>query len=140
MSTREPNRSSPQKYCIIDRMKKVEKVSSSKQCISLTKKGARCKNFVKYPGGTVLCHIHQKNHNIPLLKYKKPDECPVCYYSMNKEKNPLTCGHWVHLKCVKRHFKPECPICRHPLKIKVTGQKPEEIDDIPVMMEGYSNG
>jgi hypothetical protein len=42
-----------------------------------------------------------------------------------EEKNPLECGHWLHISCVQKHFKPECPLCRQPLNIKVYGTKPQ---------------
>jgi hypothetical protein len=56
---------------------------------------------------------------------ERPSECPVCYESLT-ENNPLTCGHWLHIDCVKKHFKPECPICRFPLPIQVTGIPPSQ--------------
>lgn len=54
----------------------------------------------------------------------KPDECIICYEKLNEE-HPLECGHWLHISCVEKHFKPECPICRAPLHIEVKGTSPE---------------
>lgn len=55
----------------------------------------------------------------------KPKTCIICTESLNNVDTPLrACGHWLHLSCVKKHFKPECPICRAKLNIKVTGTKP----------------
>lgn len=68
-------------------------------------------------------------------KFQKPETCILCCESMN-EKKPLECGHWLHLKCVEKHFKPECPICRKHLDIKVTGTRPEPY--IPVEETGLS--
>ena len=49
--------------------------------------------------------------------------CDICL-EKNIEK-PLKCGHYVHLECAKKHFKPECPVCKTVLEIEVTGVKPE---------------
>lgn len=66
--------------------------------------------------------VESKN-NIP--KLDKPSDCIICTESLNNVDAPLPCGHWLHLSCVKKHFKPECPICRTKLDIEVTGTKPE---------------
>jgi hypothetical protein len=55
---------------------------------------------------------------------ERPDDCAICYNKMTDVK-PLECGHWIHLECVKKHFKPECPMCRRKLNIQVTGSLPE---------------
>lgn len=55
---------------------------------------------------------------------EKPDECIVCRDSLDNNEESLICGHWIHLKCLQRHFKAECPICRHPLNIVVSGHVP----------------
>ena len=57
---------------------------------------------------------------------ERPNTCIICTESLDDLDMPLKeCGHWIHPACVKKHFKPECPICRTPLNIKVTGTKPE---------------
>lgn len=48
---------------------------------------------------------------------EKPADCPICLESLKKEKNPLDCGHWVHLKCVEQSLNAECPFCRKPVKV-----------------------
>jgi hypothetical protein len=53
--------------------------------------------------------------------YEKPEECPICYLKLG-DINPQECGHYFHLSCLQQHFKPECPLCRHPLKIEVKGK------------------
>lgn len=53
----------------------------------------------------------------------KPTECIICLEEL-KEKYALPCGHWLHMSCVQKHFKPECPICRSPLDIQVSGIHP----------------
>jgi len=50
-------------------------------------------------------------------------DCIICTEKLGDEK-PLECGHFMHLDCVKKHFKPECPLCRRVLNIKVTGTLP----------------
>jgi len=49
----------------------------------------------------------------------------------------LPCGHWMHLSCVQQHFKPECPVCRKPLDIVVTGIPPDP--NIPFQIEEPEN-
>jgi hypothetical protein len=61
-----------------------------------------------------------------------PERCPVCFEDetwVNKE--PLTCGHWVHYICVIRSKSPLCPLCRkevitHPIDLALIQNKPEE--------------
>ncbi len=51
--------------------------------------------------------------------YEKPDNCPSCYEVLSCEVKPLVCGHWVHVECLKKQCKAECPICRRKLNIKL---------------------
>ena len=46
-------------------------------------------------------------------------DCPIC---LEHTDDTLECGHKIHLECVKKHFKPECPVCRKPLNITVSGK------------------
>lgn len=55
---------------------------------------------------------------------EKPENCIICYEKLLDEK-PLECGHIVHMECIKKHFKPECVICRKRLNIQVEGKPPE---------------
>jgi len=48
--------------------------------------------------------------------YDKPNECPVCYEVLRTSK-PLSCGHWVHKKCIVKSLKNECPICRKEVEL-----------------------
>lgn len=57
---------------------------------------------------------------------EKPNDCPICFCSLKEEKNALECGHWTHLECIKKCIKPECPICRHPVKVSKDIQKKME--------------
>jgi len=51
----------------------------------------------------------------------KTENCPVCFCDLNDEKEPLKCGHWVHMECVNKWKetqklnKPKCPVCRQDL-------------------------
>lgn len=49
------------------------------------------------------------------------DLCPICYDDMGDEKN-LICGHLVHISCIKKSFRAECPLCRTKLDIEVEGK------------------
>jgi hypothetical protein len=59
-----------------------------------------------------------------LVIIEKPDECSICYENLHKVEKPQICGHWFHVDCLQRHFKPECPLCRKVLPIKVIGERP----------------
>lgn len=48
-------------------------------------------------------------------------QCPICYDNMGDEKN-LICGHLVHVSCIKKSFRAECPLCRTKLDIEVEGK------------------
>ena len=65
-----------------------------------------------------------KQGEIRLKKDNQTDvnqtDCPVCYEELENEK-PQVCGHVIHLDCLKKHFKPECPLCRTKLNIEVEG-------------------
>ena len=56
-------------------------------------------------------------------KLEKPIDCIICLENLGDE-NPLECGHYMHMECVKKQFKPECALCRRTLNIEVTGQHP----------------
>lgn len=53
------------------------------------------------------------------------EECNICYDLPLKENDILSCGHRIHISCIQKQFKSECPLCRAPLNIKVFGKKPE---------------
>jgi len=52
------------------------------------------------------------------------EQCNICFdLPLNKD-DVLSCGHRVHISCVQKQFKPECPFCRASLNIKVYGNRP----------------
>jgi len=55
---------------------------------------------------------------------EKPEACAICYEALAPTDEPQACGHYLHTTCLRKHFKPECAICRAPLKIQVQGQLP----------------
>jgi len=57
------------------------------------------------------------------FRQEKPEDCPICTEKIGDE-DILECGHWIHISCVKKHFKPECPVCRKSLNIEVEGSRP----------------
>lgn len=62
---------------------------------------------------------------------KVEEDCVICYEKLENVA-PLSCGHIIHISCVKKHFKPECPLCRTKLNIEVSGTFPvPNIDFIP---------
>lgn len=52
------------------------------------------------------------------------EQCILCLEKMINE-TPLNCGHVFHIDCIRKHFKPECPLCRKEHNIDVLGTKPE---------------
>lgn len=55
-------------------------------------------------------------------------DCIIC--TENVTETAQKCGHTFHLNCLQKQFKPECPLCRTALDIKVTGTIPD--DNIPL--------
>ncbi len=46
--------------------------------------------------------------------YEKEQDCPVCMESMDNVTEPLSCGHWSHIECL-RSWKPlrlTCSVCK----------------------------
>lgn len=51
--------------------------------------------------------------------------CIICTEKLSSLDKPLICcKQIIHYSCLEKHFKPECPLCRHPLNISVKGTKP----------------
>jgi hypothetical protein len=78
-------------------------------CLSRTKRGTRCMNRTRI--GESYCHLHKP----PGFLEKRPDICPVCIETFSSRDTHLECGHWIHISCVVKSGKPQCPICRQTL-------------------------
>jgi hypothetical protein len=60
------------------------------------------------------------------------DKCPICLECDDKVTQLKVCKHWMHLECLAKTFKPECPVCRAPQKdVKVRRTRPSQ-EFIPV--------
>jgi hypothetical protein len=55
----------------------------------------------------------QLDREIPYSKWKQeqPEECIVCYESIH-DNDLLSCGHYIHKKCIIKTNKTYCPICK----------------------------
>jgi hypothetical protein len=55
------------------------------------------------------------------------DECKICFDTFDEAPAyPIPCGHYYfHEECLRKHFKPECPICRAPHQLAVEGEPPQ---------------
>jgi hypothetical protein len=97
-------------------------------CKGITKKGVKCKKTTLNNKG--YCFVHLNQYTGGLLKKKfvdeKPQECIICCEELCMSA-PLECGHWIHLDCVKKSLKPECPICCCDLSQYLTNNELETI-------------
>ena len=53
---------------------------------------------------------------------EKPQDCPVCFESLDNENKTLSCGHWVHKECVIKSKKDCCPLCRQTVELTLEEQ------------------
>lgn len=81
------------------------------KCNNFFSNGKPCTRFALFEGK---CKLHKEHKQ---FVEEKPDECPVCYETFSEKDKHLACGHWIHLDCVKKSMKAECPICRKPVNI-----------------------
>ena len=87
-------------------------------CKAITKKGSVCKNkCCKTNNNSDYCKMHSR-----IFKFEKPSECPICQEDISSEKQPLSCGHWVHKNCILS-WKDQCPVCRKQIKLTKKEQK-----------------
>jgi hypothetical protein len=60
--------------------------------------------------------IHNKkycNSHAHKFRLDKEDDCPVCMEVIcSNTEEPLSCGHWIHSKCLLGWKKDTCPVCR----------------------------
>ena len=82
-------------------------IKQVKYCQIKTKSGNRCCNKIAFNQNYCTRHI-------TLFKHPKPEECIICCDSLQNTDRPLSCGHWIHKKCILK-WKDECPICRRKL-------------------------
>jgi transposase-like protein len=63
------------------------------------------------------------------------ESCVLCFDPLQQDTRILLeCKHdMFHKTCLLKHFKSECPLCRHPHHFKVTGEEPRE--EIPFHYE-----
>jgi hypothetical protein len=51
---------------------------------------------------------------------RRREECAICLESMTPSTcRRLECGHYFHAPCIAGMAKPECPVCRTPMSIRV---------------------
>lgn len=115
----------------------------TKICKGTNTRGNLCKN--KTTNDNNFCYLHQYQNMI----LEKPSECPICLEEIISPK-PLQCGHWIHMECIAKSMKPECPMCRTALKLpkyiksKIdenlkNTQDQWERDDFQELMNEYNN-
>lgn len=83
-------------------------------CEGTTLKGKKCSRKVS---NGLFCGQHKVQCK-PEKQFveEKPDDCPVCCEIFTETDKHLECGHWVHLDCVRKSMRAECPICRKPVR------------------------
>ena len=59
-------------------------------------------------------HHHQTIRNVVHTDFieDKPDECPICWESLDEVDEPLSCGHYMHKNCLLNGGQTICGICR----------------------------
>lgn len=88
-------------------------VLGCKYCDEHTCQHRKCKSQkdVTSRGGNY-CSCHKKRYAL-----EKPEECPICLEALNAKDEPWPCGHYVHIDCIVKGMKPECPLCREKLPL-----------------------
>ena len=76
----------------------------------LTRSKRTCRN--KVYNSSIKCKLHV-DKNV----YDIPETCIVCCEKFTIDDSPFECGHWVHIDCIYKSCKQECPICRTPIKL-----------------------
>ena len=63
-----------------------------------------------------------------------PKDCAICLDSLNNNIENLPCNHKLHIQCIQKlttstcRSKYQCPLCRHPFKIKGNKDKNQDED------------
>lgn len=111
-------------------------IKRTSYCQAKTKKNELCMN--KVTSAETYCSRH-----IKIFKFDKPTECSICYESLASEPQPLSCGHWIHRKCIFNWGKAECPICRAVISITkaetIHFNTPNEIHNDPIISDDTLN-
>lgn len=82
-------------------------------------KNKQCSNSKK--SDSEYCQLHHDKYK---QHFEKPTDCCVCFENFKDTDNPLTpCGHWIHLDCIYKSGKDECPICRVKLILSEENRK-----------------
>lgn len=81
-----------------------------KTCCGFTIKNDVCKKRVN--DNEKYCNLHKYKYRL-----EKPEECAVCFESLESVHNPLQCGHYIHPECIIKSKKSICPICRADVKL-----------------------
>jgi hypothetical protein len=56
-------------------------------------------------------------------------DCSICLNHDSELDITLDCGHIFHQKCISKHFKQECALCRAPHNLEITGSRPSDVFD-----------
>lgn len=77
-----------------------------------------------YSSETLFNYELSRFRKIILSKWlqEKPEECPVCLEEINCDEH-LSCGHYVHKKCVIKSKKTCCPMCKGEVVLESTELK-----------------
>lgn len=57
-------------------------------------------------------------------------DCSICLHHDTALDVTLKCGHTFHKKCISKHFKQECALCRAPHTLEITGSRPSEVFEV----------
>jgi hypothetical protein len=107
-----------------------------KNCQGKTAKGELCKRKVVADCGYCKSHLSQWNGmkcadsmNLTKEEWKQEEssmeeeDCPVCTDPLSKKDVIEGCHHRVHIDCIIKSGKDECPLCRGPVHLKATQRK-----------------
>jgi len=79
---------------------------------------------------------------IDVLKNSGDEDCPICFESFVETKACITpCAHLFCIDCIHAHIKankPNCPLCRGPVKICELVEQPPEDDEEASSVKGGS--
>ncbi len=89
--------------------------------------GVRCAHMAQTDSREhKFCATHAR-----VYRLDKPDTCGICTEIIDETKEqPLSCGHWSHIVCLRKWNKPICPFCRTAM---TTEEKSKIIIDYTVL-------